>query len=115
MVDKPKRSSLAVLAGVINGAGREEEDEAAALIKRRQANRARFLGLVAKGHANEKLRERMMTEAEREQQLDDLEAAVGGNGGPSLDVESDEASKKARADLDAAKSSANASQGEGQK
>jgi hypothetical protein len=114
---KPKRSSLAMLSRVIASTGREQEDEAEALIKRRQRNHARFLELAAKGHANEQLREAMITESEHEQQLDDLEAAVGGNGGPTLDAEPDADTKKAREQLDAAKSSGNASdggQGEGQ-
>ena len=111
MADKPtaKRNSLALLARVLNSTGREQEDEAAALISRRQKNHARFLELAAKGHSNEKIKEMLLGEAENEQALDDLEAALGSNGDPSLEEPVDPALTKAKEDLAAAKSSPDAS------
>jgi len=95
----PPRNLLR-LAGVINAANREADDEAGALIQRVRKNQRRTLGLIAKGHQNESLREQMLLETEKEQALSDLAAAVGDNGAP-LD---DEADEKIREELKAAKS-----------
>lgn len=100
--NNPPRNLLR-LAGVINSANREADDEAGALIARIQKNQRRTLGLIAKGHSNEKLREQMLSEAEKEQALSELAAAVGDNGAP-LDVEADAESEKVREELRAAKS-----------
>lgn len=98
-IKTPPRNLLR-LAGVINSANREADDEAGALIDRVRKNQRRTLGLIAKGHQNESLREQMLSEAEKEQALAELAAAVGDNGSP-LDDEVDE---KVRAELQAAKS-----------
>lgn len=100
-----KQSNLLRLAGVINSANREADDEAGELIERVRKNKARTLGLIAKGHQNETLREQMLSEAEKEQALADLAAALGDNGSPlALEEEPDEAEIKLMAELKAAKS-----------
>lgn len=98
----PKPRNLLRLAGVINAANAEADNEAGELIERVRRNKARTLGLIAKGHQNESLRERMISEAEKEQALADLAEAVGDNGGPLID-EPDEAEMKILAELKAAK------------
>lgn len=95
----PPRNLLR-LAGVINSANREADDEAGALIERVRKNQRRTLGLIAKGHQNESLREQMLSEAEKEHALADLAAAVGDNGAPLDDEEGD----KVREELKVAKS-----------
>jgi hypothetical protein len=103
--NKPR--NLLRLAGVINAANTEADNEAGELIERVRRNKARTLGLIAKGHHNEALREQMLSEAEKEQALADLAAAVGDNGGPLLvDEEPDEDEVKILADLKAAKQDA---------
>jgi hypothetical protein len=105
-VAENKTRNLLRLAGVINASNREADDEAGALIDRVRKNQRRTLGLIAKGHTNESMKETMLAEAEKEQALADLSAAVGDNG-PPLD---DAADDQVRADLKAAKAS---SSGEG--
>lgn len=101
--NKPR--NLLRLAGVINSANAEADNEAGELIERVRKNKARTLGLIAKGHQNESLREQMLSEAEKEQALADLAAAVGDNGSPlALEEEPDEAEIRALAELKAAKS-----------
>lgn len=104
-LDKPlaKPRNLFRLAGVINAANTEADNEAGELIDRVRRNKARTLGLIAKGHRNETLREQMLSEAEKEQELANLEAAVGDNGGPLLE-DPNEDEEKVLADLKAAKS-----------
>lgn len=98
MAEPPKRNLL-LLAGVLNAANREADDEAGALIQRVRKNHRRTLGLIAKGHVNESLREETLSHAETEQANADLAAAVGDNGAPLEDeVEA------IRAELKAAKS-----------
>lgn len=99
-VKNNKPRNLLRLAGVINAANREADDEAGALIARVRKNQRRTLGLIAKGHHNESLREQMLSETEKEQALSDLAAAVGDNGAPFEDEEED----KIREELKAAKS-----------
>lgn len=81
--------NLLRLPGVINAANRETDDEAGALIDRVRKNKRRTLDLITKGHKNESMRELMLSEAEKEQALADLAAAVGDNGGPLEDEEAD--------------------------
>jgi len=101
--NKPR--NLLRLAGVINAANTEADNEAGELIERVRRNKARTLGLIAKGHQNEALREQMLSEAEKEQALADLAAVVGDNGGPLLvDEMPDEEEAKILAELKAAKS-----------
>lgn len=99
MADSKPRNLLR-LAGVINSANREADDEAGALIQRIRKNQHRTLGLIAKGHVNEGLREQMLSESEKEQALSSLAAAVGDNGDPL-----DEADETIREELRKAKSS----------
>jgi hypothetical protein len=99
-----KPRNLLRLAGIINTANTEADNEAGELIERVRKNKARTLGLIAKGHHNEALREQMLSEAEKEQALADLAAAVGDNGGPLLAEEPDEAEIKLMSELKAAKS-----------
>ena len=104
MAPPPKPRNLLRLAGVINSVNAEADREAGELIERIKRNGARTLDLVTKGHKNEGLREQMLSEAEKEQALADLEAAVGDNGGPLLQEELDPAQEAIRASLKAAKS-----------
>lgn len=94
--------NLLLLAGVLNAANREADDEAGALIQRVRKNHRRTLGLIAKGHVNESLKEQTLSQAETEQALADLAAAVGDNGAP-LDDEAGKADEEAREALKAAK------------
>lgn len=115
MADKPMRSLLQ-LPGVLQSANRELDNEASSLVARIRKNQTRGLGLIMKGHTQEALKEQTLSAAEQEQSLNDLEAALGDNGGPSLQDPEDEATVKLREELAAAKvvseNSSNSSSGE---
>lgn len=108
--DPKKPRNLLRLAGVINAANAESDNEAGELIDRVRLNQSRALSLIAKAHQSETLREQALSEAEKEQALADLAEAIGDNGGPLLDTEDDAAADKIRAELAAAKRSKHTSQ-----
>lgn len=109
--DPKKPRNLLRLAGVINAANAESDNEAGELIDRVRLNQSRALSLIAKAHQSETLREQALSEAEKEQALTDLAEAVGDNGGPLLESdETDAAADKIRAELAAAKRSKHTSQ-----